>query len=383
MSFWRKTLYAVGAIAALGAIGVATTIVSVEKSCVADGPTPKVTSDFAIADEGYARQQGDSFLTFPEWYIVHAYNDLAGVTARTSESDFDYLASISGYWSSLCGATRQASTSGPATSDQKATNYIIGFSFTLEMALQGAYERSIGALSEWTTGGRKTAEDEFNLALLKEYGAFLYQTPWYQFPFGAKLKQLWRETPFVPSVRTVERRGSLSLQYGGRAGYAALMRFIAGYDPADLTIRSVVGGLSPAKLQAIAGVKVIRTVSGTNGESGVLVETARYADFDAFVRELTRHSGAALLEIAGNHRILITVILPAQGSDAGESADFKSTDFKSTDLVASGGVPIFSLRIQSLPGQRRLGVDTPVRALVKDVGQIEAAGSKFEHAYDY
>jgi hypothetical protein len=377
MSFWRKTLYTVGALAVLGAVGIAGTIAGVEKFCVADGPTPTIGSDFGITDKGYARQQGDSFLTFPEWYIVHAYNDLAGVTAKTSESDFDYLASIRGFWSSLCGATRQASTSGPATADQKATNYIIGFSFTLEMALQGAYERSLGALSEWTTGGHKTAEDEFNLALLKEYGAFLYQTPWYQFPFGAKLKQFWRETPFAPSVRAAERRGSLSLQYGGRAGYAALMRFIAGYDPADLTIESVVGGLSPAELQAIGGVKLIREVTDANGERGMLVETARYAAFDAFVRELTHHSGAALLEIAGNHRILITVILPEDNSEVGKDPS------KDAGLAASGTVPIFSLAIQSSPGLRRLGVDTPVRALLKDVGQIEAAGYKFEHAYDY
>jgi hypothetical protein len=232
-------------------------------------------------------------------------------------------------------------------------------------------------LSEWTAGGHKTAEDAFNLALLKEYGAFLYQTPWYQFPFGAKLKQFWRETPFVPSIRSVERRGALTLQYGGRAGYAALMRFIAGYDPADLTIQSVVGGVSPSELQAISGVKVIREVTAANGEGGVLVETARYAAFDAFVRELTHHSGAALLEIAGSHRILITLILPEPDSAAGKDAG------EDSGSAASGAVPIFKLGIQSSPGQRRVGLDTPVRALVKDVAQIEAAGYKFEHAYDY
>ena len=246
-------------------------------------------SDFAITDAGYARFQGDSFLTFPEWYIVHAYNDLAGVTARSSESAFDYLASIRGFWTSLCGATRQASESGPASADQKMTNYIIGFSFTAEMGLMGTYERTIGALTAWTAGGRKTAEDEFNLTLLKEYGAFLYQTPWFRFAFGAKLRQFWRETPFVPSIRAVERRGSLSLQYAARYAYAALMRFVAGYDPADLTIRSVVGGLAAAELKTMPGVKVLREVGGANGVNGVLVETARYADFDAFVRELGRH----------------------------------------------------------------------------------------------
>lgn len=368
MSWLRKALYTAGAFIVVGAIGIGGTVMSVEKSCVSPLPVPAVNSDFAITDQGYARPQGDSFLTFPEWYIVHAYTDLAGVTAQSSESGFDYLASIRGFWSSLCGATRQASTSGPASADQKATNYIIGFSFTLEMGLMGAYERTIGALSEWTTGGQRTAEDEFNAALLKEYSAFLYQTPWFRFPFGSKLRQFWHETPFAPSIRAIERRGSLSLQYAARFAYAKLMRFVAGYDPADLTIRSVVGGLTPSDLAALHDVKVIRDVTDASGVRGVLVETARYAAFDAFVKELGRHTNASLLEVAGNHHILVTIVVPA-GTD--------------TKLAAADGVAIFGLPIQSLPGSRRIGIDVPVRSLVQDVKNIEAAGYRFEHAYDY
>jgi len=367
MTRLRKFTYALGILVAVAAASVALTVGRVENSCVADLPAAAVHSDFAIRDDGYARAQGDSFLTFPEWYIVHAYNDLAGVTERSSESDFQYLSSIRGFWSSLCRATRQASAAGPASSDQKLTNYIIGFSFTAEMALQGAYERSIGALSEQTTGDVKTAEDEFNLALLKEYGAFLYQTPWYRFPFGARLKQFWQDTPFVPSIRTVERRVGLSLQYGARAAYAALIGYAAGYDPAVLTIRSVVVGLPAGELAAIPGVKVVREVTDAHGTQGVLVETERYAKFDAFVKELGRHPGASLREIAGNHRILVTIVVP--------QADAK--------LAAFDGIPIFSLPVQSQPGSRRIGVDVPVPALVEDRILFEAAGYTFEHAYDY
>lgn len=363
----RRILVALGILAAIVGIAIAATIFRVENVCVADLPTPTVTSDFAIRDAGYARAQGDSFLTFPEWYIVHAYNDLAGVTAQRSESDFRYLASIRGFWTSLCRATRQASAVGPSTSDQKMTNYIIGFSFTAEMALQGAYERSIGALSERTTDGRKTAEDAFNARLWQEYGAFLYQTPWFRFPFGAKLQQFWRETPFEPSVRSVERRFALTLQYGGRAAYAAVIGALAGYDPAVLTIQSVVGGLPAAELASIPGVKVIRDVTDARGERGVLVETERYARFDAFTKELGRHPGASLREIAGNHRILVTIVVP--------KADDK--------LAGFDGVPIFSLPIQSAPRARRIGIDVPVRALVEDVARFDAAGYRFEHVYDY
>jgi len=368
MRFLRKAMIAVGVLAAIAVIGIAVTIAGVERSCVAAATAPVAGSDFAIADEGYARAQGDSFLTFPEWYIVHAYNDLAGVTARSSESDFGYFASIRGFWSSLCSATRHASASGPVSADQKATNYIIGFSFTVEMALQGAYEETVGALTEWTTGGRKTAEDQFNLALLKEYAAFLYQTPWYRFPFGAKLGEFRRETPFVPSIRSVERRGSLSLQYAAKWAYAALISFAAGYDPADLTVRSVVGGLAPSDLEAMPGVKPIREVTAANGLRGVLVETGRYAAFDDFVRELGRKANASLLEVAGNHRILITIVEPAKNA---------------APLEAGDGAAIFELPIQSLPGSRRIGIDMPIRSLVQDVKRFDAAGYRFEHAYDY
>lgn len=368
MKLLRKTLYILAALGILAAIGIVATVARVEKYCVAAGPAPAVTSDFGIADDGYARAQGDSFLTFPEWYIVHAYSDLAGMTEKASESEFDYLASIGGFWTTLCEATRQASYSGPASTDQKVTNYIIGFSFTAEMGLMGVYEKTVGALSELTTGGKKTEEDAFNAALLKEYATFLHQTPWFRFPFGQKLRQFWRETPFTASTRSIERRGSLSLQYASRYAYAALMRFIAGYDPADLTVRSVVGGMTHAELKAMRGVKVIREVADMSGARGVLVETARYAQFDAFVRELGLHPGASLLEVAGNHRILVSIV-------ASESVDPK--------LAAGKGEVIFQLPIQSLPGTRRIGIDTPIRSLVEDVKGFDVAGYRFEHAYDY
>jgi len=63
MSLLRTTLVGAGVLAAIGCIGIAATVVGVEKSCVSDVAAPAVSSDFAITDEGYARSQGDSFLT--------------------------------------------------------------------------------------------------------------------------------------------------------------------------------------------------------------------------------------------------------------------------------------------------------------------------------
>ena len=168
---------------------------------------------FVIEDLSYRHAEGDGYLTYPEWYIVHAYSDLPGVTRQSSESAFDYFSSISGFWSSLCHATIAAESIGPVTLNQKVTYYIIGISFTTEMIVKGAYERTIGALSAWIRGSERTPEDAFALCLLDDYAASLQQTPWYLYPFGSELLRFWRETPMSGGniARKVERRFGLCL----------------------------------------------------------------------------------------------------------------------------------------------------------------------------
>lgn len=360
--FLRVTLVALFVLA----VALAGTVVTVERSCM--GPSasrPPEPAAFGIDDAGYRRAEGDSFMTYPEWNIVHAYADLADVTRQGSESGFDYWQAVTGFWSSLCRATSVASAAGGATTDQKITNYIIGFSFTGEMAVQGIYERTLGALTAWWRGGTKTAEDAYAQRVLDEYAAFLQQTPWYQFPFREKLTAFWCETPFEPSVRSIERRGSLSLQYGAKSGYAAVIGYMAGYSPADLTIRSVVSGLDDSDLAAEPRIHRIREVDAIDGRHGALIETPRYQALTDIIRGLTARQ-RTVLEIAGNRRILTTVIV-----DAGKPVE------------VPGAVEIFSLPIQSKPGSRRIGFDTLVPALTSQIGLVEGRGGRFEHAYDY
>lgn len=347
------------------AVLIAIPIVTVERSCIADTAShPQATPVFDITDAAYRRAEGDSFLSYPEWYIVHAYADLAGVTERASESSFDYLASIRDFWSSLCRSTEVATRIGTITADQKTTNYVIGISFTAEMGLQGLYERTIGALTARRPTER-TAEDTFNLRLLQEYAAFLQQTPWYQYPFKAELDRLWHDVPFRWSARSAERRVSLSLQYGIKALYAAAIRYAAGYAPADLTIKSVVGGVDQTDVAAEPRIRSIREVTATDGTRASLIETPRYQALTEIIQGLgSRHR--TIFEIAGNHRILTTVIVPPGKT-----------------LNLADAVEIFSIPIQSNPGARRLGFDTAVTSLAAQAGAVEAQGARFEHAYDY
>lgn len=341
-------------------IAAAAPITTIEIGCgrgAVVAPTPAAAD---IPDPGYRRAEGDSYLTYPEWYIVHAYADLAGVTRQSSESSYDYGASIATFWRSLCRTTAAARAIGPVTADQRITDYIIGLSFTLEMGVQGLYERTIGAATVWTRGDKKTAEDAFNQRFLDDYAAFLQQTPWYRYPFKTELARFWRETPwsFQSPIRGAERRFALSLEYAAKGLYAVAIGALAGVSPADLTIMTIVRGPHAGD---VPDVTVVRDLGGGN----MLVRTPRYQAYTEIL-EAWAKNGTSVVEIAGNRRILATVIAR-----------------EGVRVEAPGLTPIFTIPIQSRPGFERTGFDADIPTLTQAIEAIGRQGATFEHAYDY
>lgn len=362
MSRWRGLKWAAAAFVLVVAAS-ASPIAYVETQCRVDQPAAEAApSAFGIVDAGYRRAEGDSYMSFPEWYIVYAYADLAGVTRQASESSFDYLASIFGFWRSLCHSTQAAGRVGPVSVDQRVTDYIIGVSFTWEMAVIGGWERTIGALTAWIRGPSRTAEDDFALAVADDYAAFLQQTPWYNYPFWPQLRRFWSETPFARGswVRSAERRVALTLEYGGKGLYAKGIGWLAGIAPADLRLRSVVEGLTDEDIAAEPRIQRIRDL----GNNAVLIETPRYQEFTEILIKLAER-GRRVLEIAGNHHILTTVVAPASVK------------------IDAGAPELFAIPIQSQQGWRRLGYDVETSRLSEHILAVIKQGARFEHAYDY
>ncbi|WP_204308997.1 hypothetical protein, partial [Citrobacter freundii] len=71
-------------------------------------------------------------------------------------------------------------------------------------------------LAAWWRGPAKNAEDQFAADVSERYAGFLAQTPWYDFPFAATVRQFWAEVPFGrdSALRSVERRFALTAEYG-------------------------------------------------------------------------------------------------------------------------------------------------------------------------
>ena len=65
---------------------------------------------------------------------------------------------------------------------------IIGSSFSIEYALKGLYENTVGRATEWIAG-HDTPEDAFARRTAAEYGTFMHTVPWYEFPFASRSRR--------------------------------------------------------------------------------------------------------------------------------------------------------------------------------------------------
>jgi hypothetical protein len=109
-----------------------------------------------VVDPAFQRREANTYLTYPEWHIVYAYDGLAEALATGDEHAFDYLSSIGGFWRSACALMRVADRRGGADWPTRSMIHTIGVSFTVEMGLKGAYEETIGRATAWLRGdGRR------------------------------------------------------------------------------------------------------------------------------------------------------------------------------------------------------------------------------------
>src|SRR5262245_21658012 len=73
-----------------------------------------------ITDPRFQRREANSYLTYPEWHIVYAYDGMAEALKAGDEHAFDYAASVSRFWSSTCALMRVADAHGGADFDTRA-----------------------------------------------------------------------------------------------------------------------------------------------------------------------------------------------------------------------------------------------------------------------
>jgi hypothetical protein len=354
-------------VAVLLALAVGLPLAYIEGTCrptETAGPAAAPATELpAIDDKGYRRKLDNTYFTFPEWYIVYSFEDFGRFLDKSSESQFNYLGHIFSFWRSFCTINRTV----PATESRtevKTMIYIIGVSYSVEYAIKGIYENTVGRVFEWIRGEKRTPQDDYARAVLQDYAAFLYTVPWYKYPFRDKLTGFMAiSTPTPSTARTIERGFALGSEYFVKIGYAALIQkaLDASSDDEPRDIMFVVASLPPEVLAAEPRIKPIRTLS----PQWQLVQTPRYKDFTEIVLKLLDR-GIPLAEIAGNREIMITVIAP----------DAAKLDVKDAS-------ELFSLELDAKPGFRRAGLRARIDRLIEIARDLKARGASIEHFYDY
>jgi hypothetical protein len=363
---WLRRILA--AIAILIALSVLVPLAYIEGTCrpasgAAAAGAPAVTLP-AIDEPGYRRKLNNTFFTFPEWYIVYSFEDFGRFLDRSSESHFNYLGHIFGFWQSFCTINRAVPATAESLTEVKTMIYVIGISYSAEYAIKGLYENTVGRVFEWIRGEKRTPQDEFGRAVLQDYAAFLYTIPWYKYPFRKKLDGLMAiSAPTPSSLRSWERAFALGAEYFVKIGYAALIQkaLDAGGDEEPRDIMFAVATLPPAVLAKEPRIKPIRALNA----QWQLVQAPRYKALTEILQGLL-DQGFGLAEIAGNHDILITVIAP----DAAK-------------LNIRGTTELFSLELDARPGFRRAGLKARIDRLVDINRELKARGASIEHFYDY
>ncbi|UVC11071.1 hypothetical protein IHQ71_11090 [Rhizobium sp. TH2] len=290
-------------------IGLASPIAYVELACHA--PVTNDPYKRLITDAAFQRKEANSYLTYPEWHIVYAYDGLAEALKSGDEHEFSYIPSVWNFWKSTCALTGIADRHGGADSQTRTMIYTIGASFTLEMGLKGAYEETIGRIFAAVRGPVKTPQDEVAAIMAVAYAAFLRQTPWYKYDFEKQVATLWA-APMIEPARGWERRLALGGEWKAKTFYAgAIAAGVAATGEAKLEIRSVVSGLSADQLRQIPDVKVISDVA-----DGVVIETPRYDSFTKILIAIAK-AGGQIREIAGNDDIMVGAMVEPEKEYAG------------------------------------------------------------------
>ena len=239
---------------------------------------------------------------------------------------------------------------------------VIGSSFTIEYLLKGLYENTIGRLSE-AISGRDTPEDAFAHKTAVEYGAFMHTVPWYEFPFFARIGQLWRDTPPTGPrmVRKWERKLALTAEYGGKGIYGWLIGLSSGaaYGTEADRIHAWIDNASDPTFAD----GVVRKVHQM-GPRSYIVTLPRYEAFTVRAKLLVKGQ-VRFLEIAGNDEILLTILAPAALE-------------RDSSLMARLDEPLLTDG-----SMRRTALSVPVRSLHEIILKLEQRGATIEHIYDY
>jgi hypothetical protein len=329
-------------------------------------PLDTATAPLPTQYADYHRGEDQTYLTFPEWYIVYSSDEYAQFLQNHRPSAFPYFSSIGQFWSGYWKVYQITKSRYPFNMGYHVMVAVIGTSLSVEYTIKGIYENTIGRLSEWTSTHGQTEEEVFAAKTAAEYVDFIRIYPWYEFDFAKKFFALWHETDFHGHdlIRKTERKFILSVEYAGKAGYGWVIKKLTylSYEPESPFTVAQVSGLSPAILKQDPALRFIQSAP----DHSQLIAMLRYDAFKNYATKLAKQH-TEFQEISGNRdAILVTIITR-----------------KDWEYNLPKGQVAFSQAILTQPELKRLAIVMPVSFLSVALNTFAQKRIAIEHIYDY
>jgi FAD/FMN-containing dehydrogenase len=318
---------------------------------------------------GYRRDEGQTYLTHPEWYIVYSPDEYAAYLRDHLPTDFPYLQAIGQYWVNYRETNALTQGRYPYNWGYQVMLGVIGTSYSLELTLKGLYENTVGRFTGWTAAQEQTPEDRLAYEVADDYARFIHVRPWYEYRFWPRFQALWSELPWWGEhpVRIWERKLFLSAEYGIKALYATVIERAThtAYGVAEDRVELVLAGPRDSAAADPATIRVIESL----GPEHRLVSLPRYDEFRDAIRTLAHRTGETtrIEEISGNDLIFLTGVAPA------------GWVYRGTD-----GEVNYTLPVPTEPTRVRVTMTVPVIRLLALIRTLDAEGAlRVDHIYDY
>jgi hypothetical protein len=292
----------------------------------------------------HRRPPDQTFLTYPEWFLVFSPAEYAAFAQHGNPSEFPFLGHIRQFWEGYDAVWNATRGRCPFNAGYHLMIVVIGTSTTGEYAVRRAYETVVGRIAEMTRTHGPTQEERFAARAAQEYVDFIRIDPWYEFDFISRLRQLWTRTDLVgpDMIRKWERKYALTSEYAAKAIYGAIIKKAtkATYEAPLPTTAVVTGGARPA-----------------------LLLLPRYEAFMPAALSLAQR-GTKFREIAGNRDVILLSLLVPVGTPVEGSVLLRQP------ILTRGGT-------------ERVLVAVPIASLDAALRRFSLAPFAIEHVFDF
>jgi hypothetical protein len=313
--------------------------------------------------KGYFRDEAQTVLTVPEWYLVFNPKEYADyLESHKNPSDFPFYASIDEYWKLYDRSMKLVSSAYPENEEYKTMLQVIGVSVTLEYTAKMLYENTIGRVFSWFHNGTDSDDEVVIIAAQRAYSDFIYDKAWYEFSFMPWVKRVWTTSNTRDSnwLRKVERKLFFTFEYTFKAGYAKLIEWGAKASYEEPVTKIYMLASMNDTLNISNDVAFMHSQAQRR-----IISVTRWGAFTKSMLML-KEKNIDIEEIGGNDEIVVSVLT--------DSSNVKM--FPQDELLYNSDV------VTNRKMLRQVYL-LPVSRILPFIKEAEASGVTVEHIFDY